>query len=128
MQNISLFPDFLSVDVTFGVNKERRNLLRVCGIDGNYKVFTAFNCFLPSKQFRAYDWVRRVEFPKLVGMETLKFNSLITSDQESPLYSGIRNLMGTNDVITKSFPLARLRHRFDMYHIFIKEWRNEVIS
>ena len=128
MRNISLFPEFLSIDVTFGVNKERRNLLRVCGIDGNFKVFTAFNCFMPSKQFRAYDWVCRVAFPKLVGIETLKFNSLITSDQESPLYTGIRNLMGTSDVISKSFPLARSRHRFDMYHIFIKEWRNEVSS
>ena len=81
---------------------------------------------MPSKLFHAYDWVCRVAFPKLVGIDTLKFNSLITSDQESPLYSGIRNLMETNDVITKSFFLARSRYRFDLYHIFIKEWRNEV--
>ena len=48
MQNISLFPEFLSVDVTFGVNKERRNLLRVCGIDGNFKVLLLFifSCIL----------------------------------------------------------------------------------
>ena len=71
---------------------------------------------MPSKQFRAYGWVFPVAFPKLVGIETLKFNSLITSDQESPLYSGIRNLMETNDVITESFPLARSRHRYYMYH------------
>ena len=42
MRNVTLFPEVLSVDVTFGVNKQSRNLLRVCGIDGNFKVFTAF--------------------------------------------------------------------------------------
>ena len=48
MQNISLFPEFLSVDVTFGVNKERRNLLRVCGINGNFKflLLSIVSCLL----------------------------------------------------------------------------------
>ena len=65
-------------------------------------------------------------FPKLIGVETLKFNTLITSDQESPLISGVRSLMGSSDICTGNFPLKRSRHRFDMYHIFIKEWKNEV--
>ena len=121
MRNVTLFPEFLSVDVTFGVNKQRRNLLRVCGIDGIFKVFTAFNCFMPSKQFRAFDWVCRVAFPKLVGKETLRFNSIVTSDQESPLTSGIRSMMDSREN-----PLGRSCHRLDMFHIFVKEWKDKV--
>ena len=128
MAKVSLFPEFLSVDVTFGVNKQRRNLLRFCGIDGHKKHFTAFNCFMPSKQFRAFDWVCRVAFPKLIGKETLRFNTLITSDQESPLISGIRSLIGSREQIGHSFPLGCSSHRLDMFHIFVKEWKNEVSS
>ena len=121
MRNVTLFPEVLSVDVTFGVNKQSRNLLRVCGIDGNFKVFTAFQCFMPSKQFRAFDWVCRVAFPKLVGNEVLRYNTVVTSDQESPLTSGIRNLMEARE-----YPLGRSVHRLDMYHIFVKEWKDKV--
>ena len=49
IQNVTLFPEFRSVDVTFEVNKERRDLLRFYGIDGNFKVFNAFSCTMPSK-------------------------------------------------------------------------------
>lgn len=41
-------------------------LYRFTGIDGNIKVFPEFRCFMPSKQFRDFDWVCRVDFPKLV--------------------------------------------------------------
>ena len=127
MRNLSLFPEMLSIDVTFGVNKEQRNLLRVCGIDGNFKVFPAFNCFMPSKQYRAFNWVCKVAFPKLVGNDILRYNTLITSDQESPLISGIRSMMGPRTMVSgDKFPLRRSIHRLDMFHIFLKEWRNNV--
>ena len=120
------FSRFLSIYVTFGLNKERRSLLRICGVDGNLKVFPGFNCFMPSKQFCAFNWVCRVAIPTLVGVETLRYNSLITSDQENPLISGIRRLMGDEGLYGTSFPLRYSSHRLDMYHIFIKEWKNEV--
>ena len=46
IKHISLFSEFLSVDVTFGVNQQRNNLLTFCIIDELIKIF-----FMPSKQF-----------------------------------------------------------------------------
>ena len=37
-----MFPKFISIDMTFGVNRERRNLVTCVGVDGNHKIFTGF--------------------------------------------------------------------------------------
>ena len=96
-RNIFMFPEVLSADVTFGVCKEQRNLFRIVGVDGEFKVFHAMNCFMQSKQFRAYDWAINVAFPKLVGSNVLAFNSLITSDQEMALVLSIRKFINDGD-------------------------------
>ena len=49
IRNTEMFPEFLAADVTFGVNRERRDLLLVAGIDGRHRIFTSFRCFIPSK-------------------------------------------------------------------------------
>ena len=43
---VQMFPEFLGVDVTFGVNKEKRKLLLVAGIDSHKKLqlFVALCC------------------------------------------------------------------------------------
>ena len=33
----NMFPDFFGVDMTFGVNKEQRDIFLVAGIDGSMK-------------------------------------------------------------------------------------------
>ena len=43
-----MLPELLDMDVAFGVNLERRELLLAGGIDGNKNAFTAFRCFIPS--------------------------------------------------------------------------------
>ena len=45
----SMFPDFLCVDMAFGVNKEQRDIFLAAEIDGNMKTYTAFRVFMPSK-------------------------------------------------------------------------------
>ena len=119
LRNVELFPEVLSVDVTFGVCREQRNLLRFCGVDGNFKTFEAMNCFMPSKQFKAYEWVVSVAFPQLAQTNALHFNSIITSDQEENLVRSIEQLIKEDDNQTVGCSFAR--HRLDMYHIFIKE-------
>ena len=57
LKNTQMYPQFLSVDVTFGVNKEKRDLLLIAGIDGRNKVFTSLRCFIPSKQEQSYSWI-----------------------------------------------------------------------
>ena len=123
-RNINMFPEILSVDVTFGVCREQRNLLRFCGVDGNFKTFEAMNCFMPSKQFKAYEWAISTAFPQLAQTNALAFTSLITSDQEENLVRSIEKLIETNNNQITGCSFAS--HRLDMYHIFIKDWRSKV--
>ena len=129
-RKILMYPEVLIADVIFGVCKEDRNLLRVCGVDGDLKVFETMNCFMPSKQFRAYDWAISVAFPKLVGQNILPYNSIFTSDQEMALAHSIRKLINSDKIrnLEKEYSETAFNssHRFDMFHIFIKEWRNKV--
>lgn len=125
-----MFPEVFSADVTFGICKEQRNLFRICGVDGNLKVFNAMNCFMPSKQFRAYDWAINIAFPKLVGVQSCRFNSLFTSDQEMALVLSIRKFVNDRkDKLGESSIYCSAPnscHRFDMFHIFTKEWKSKV--
>ena len=124
-RNVGMYPEMLSVDVTFGVCREQRNLLRVVSIDGNMKVYEVMNCFMPSKQFKAYNWAMNVALPKLIGPEILKFTTLITSDQEENLIRSIRSLIERNKIGNALNGCINAAHRLDMYHIFIKEWKNK---
>ena len=121
-----MFPEVFSVNVTFGVCREQRNLLRFCGMDGNFKIFEGMNCFMPSKQFKAYEWAVSVAFPQLAQTKSLKFNALITSDQEENLTKSIDKLIGSNSSNSAAVGCPFGRRRLDMFHIFIKEWKNKV--
>ena len=128
-----MYPEFLSADVTFGVCKEQRNLFRFCGVDGDLKVFQAMNCFMPSKKFQMFDWAINVAFPRLIGQNILPYNSIITTDQEMAMAEPIRRLVNDDlNQMQKERPTRSTNtainscHRFDMYHIFTKEWRNSV--
>ena len=123
-RNIKMYPEFFSVDVTFGVCREQRNLLRFCGVDGQFKVFEAMNCFMPSKQYKAYEWAVSVAFPKLAPSTSLSYTSMITSDQEDNLVRSIGKLTSGNK-FGRTY-CQHAKHRLDMYHIFIKEWKNKV--
>ena len=54
-RKILMFSELLCGDMTFGLNKKRRNLDLFAGIDGTKKTFTAFRCWMPSKQSVAYE-------------------------------------------------------------------------
>ena len=51
-------------------------------------------------------------FPKIVGKETLRFNTLITSDKEPPLISGIRGLIKFREKTDNFFPLEGMTSLF----------------
>ena len=120
LRRAKMFPEFLACDTTFGVTKEQRNLFLFAGIDGNNKVFTAFRCFMPSKETRAYNWALRVAFRHLLGDSILSYNQCIASDQELAMYQPIRAMIGAVTCLNKS------RHRLDKYHLLKKEWLDKV--
>ena len=124
-----MFPEVFSADVTFGICKEQRNLFRICGVDGDLKVFNAMNCFMPSKQFRAYDCAINIAFPKLVGTQSCHFNFIFISYQEMALVLSIRKFINETDEKSDNLYMCTApnsSHRFDMYHFFTKEWKCKV--
>ena len=43
-RKVNMFPEYLSFDTTFGLNRQRRSLFLAVGTDGSNKVFSAFQC------------------------------------------------------------------------------------
>ena len=120
MRNGSMFPEFMAVDVTFGTCKEQRNLLRFVGVNGSLKTFDMFNCYMPSKQLVAFRWACKVAFVKLVHPNVLKWNRCIATDEESNMYVTLREMMLGGKILKKSC------HRLDKFHLFTKEWLDNV--
>jgi hypothetical protein len=121
IRNTEMFPELLGVDVTFGVNLERRELLLAGGIDGNKKAFTAFRCLIPSKQEQTYTWIINEAMSFLLTPKTLEFNSCVSTDQEFSLNTSVRTSISS---AKSSFKHSKLR--LDCYHFFRKVW-NETI-
>ena len=113
VRNAQMFPEFLGVDVTFGVNKEKREMLLVAGMDGHKRTFTAFRCFMPSKQQAAYSWVMNVALRSLLTNDVLIHNQCISSDQEPALNTAIEASIQSHH---NAFSYSNFH--LDMYHFF----------
>ena len=121
IRNTEMFPELLGMDVTFGVNLERRELLLAGGIDGNKKAFTAFRCLIPSKQEQTYTWIINEAMSFLLTPKTLQFNSCISTDQEFSLNTSVNTSISSSK---SSFKHSRLR--LDCYHFFRKVWNERI--
>ena len=122
IRNTEMFPEMIGMDVTFGVCKERRDLLLAGGIDGNKKAFTAFRCFIPSKLEQTYTWIINEAMSYLLTPKTLKFNSCLSTDQEFCLNSSIITSISSSHT---SFQHSKLR--LDCYHFYRKIWNQKVV-
>ena len=120
-RKVKINPQFIACDLTFGVNKENRNELLLAGIDGNNKSFTAFRCFMPSKQKRAYMWAIGVAFPVLVGETTCKRVRVFAHDNEDALVKALKAITNRPD---SKFPHAT--SILDLYHFFKQRWQKYV--
>ena len=121
IKSVEKFPEFLAADITFNVNKERRELFVLAGIDGNNKAFTALRCFIPSKQEQAYTWIMNEALTHLLTANILKHNQCISCDQEFALNASINT---TIDSSKPSFSNSKMR--LDCFHFFTKVWIEKV--
>ena len=121
LKSAEMFPEFFAADITYGVNKEKRDLFLVVGIDGNNKVFSAFRCFIPSKQQHSYTWIVDEAMPHLLSSRVLKFNNCISTDQEMALNKSIETAIDSNKA---AFSNSNLR--LDCFHFFTLPWLSEV--
>jgi hypothetical protein len=48
LRHVTMLPEVLSIDTTYGTNSEKRPLLVLDGTDNNRENFTALRAFLPS--------------------------------------------------------------------------------
>jgi hypothetical protein len=67
LRYITMFPEVLSIDTTYGTNREKRPLLLFAGTDNTRKNFTALCEFLPSKCEWVFRYIFEVAIPSLVG-------------------------------------------------------------
>ena len=112
-----MFPEFWATDMTFGLNKERRQIVTICGIDGNNNSFTGLRVWMPSKQRIAYQWAIDNALPILIGETTTKRNQMIASDDELALVDAIKLAINSPDG-----SLRNSKFRKDYYHLVTKQW------
>lgn len=120
---MNMFPEFLAVDLTFGINRQKRPLLVISGVDGHNKSFTAFCCFMPSKTKVAYKWaLQHVAFPFVVGQQAVDLFQCITSDKEEAIEQAIQE----SRQHSVGLP-SNVKHRLDFYHLFIQVWNQRCV-
>ena len=120
LRMLQMFPEFVAIDGTFGVNRQRRSLLTATGKDSENKSFIGFRCFMPSKQKRAYSWAIGKAMLFLVG-ESMQYNQVLTCDMEQALVDSILEAINN--------PTSHLRNsklRLDYYHLFEHKWSEYV--
>jgi hypothetical protein len=80
LRYITMFPEVLSIDTTYGTNREKTHLLVFAGTDNNRKNFTALCAFLPSECEWVFRYVFEVAIPSLIGESTVERINKINTD------------------------------------------------
>ena len=114
-RQIVMFPEYLCTDMTFGLNKERRNLVTFVGVDGHNRAFTGFRCWMPSKQSVAYQWAIGTALPILLGKKVTLANRIICSDSEKALVDAVMT-----SINAPNGPLKNSKFRNDYYHLVVQ--------
>lgn len=117
------YPEYVACDVTFGVNRNQRNLALCAVVDSNNHVSTFLRCLMPSKERRAYNWLFSVAFPFLLG-STLSKVSVLSMDNEVNM-----NQAYMSSVKAKIYgwsPFAKLR--LDYFHMVCKPFMKAIVT
>jgi hypothetical protein len=91
LRYITMFPEVLSIDTTYGTNREKRPLLVFAGTDNNRKNFTALRAFLPSEYEWVFRYVFEVAIPSLIGEATVERINQINTDGDRQIYNPLTN-------------------------------------
>jgi hypothetical protein len=74
IRKVETFLEMLGVDITFGINRERRDFFLAGGSMVTKKAFTPLRFLTPSKQQQTYTWIMNETMTYLLTPTTLKFN------------------------------------------------------
>jgi hypothetical protein len=99
LRYITMFPKVLSIDTTYGTNREKRPLLVFAGTDNNRKKITALRAFLPSEYEWVFHYIFEVAIPSLIGEATVQLINQINTDGDRQIYNALNNC-----ILDKSIP------------------------
>ena len=117
-RKITMFPEYLAFDTTFGLNRQRRSLFLAVGIDGRNEIFSAFRCWMPSKQRAAFFWTISQAMPFLFGPALRGKHKVISSDSELSLVQAIKG-----SINSPSSQFTNAKFRTDYFHFFEIPWK-----
>ena len=120
LRKLRMFPEYIAIDGTFEMNRQKRALLTACGLDGEKKTFIGFRFFMPSEQRRVYSWEIGKAMPFLVG-ESMKFNQVLSCDMEQALVDAIIESISEPHSL-----LSNSKLRLDFYDMFQQKWAEHV--
>jgi hypothetical protein len=91
LRYITMSPEVLSSDTTYGTNREKRPLLVFAGTNNNRKNFIALRAFLPSECEWVFGYVFEVAIPSLIGEATVERIHQINTDGNRQMYNPLTN-------------------------------------
>jgi hypothetical protein len=105
LRYITMFPEVLSIDTTYGMNREKRPLLVFAGTKNNRKNFTAMRAFLPSECEWVFRYVFEIAIPSLISEATVERINQINTDGYGQIYNPL-----TTCILDKTSPWFGCMH------------------
>jgi hypothetical protein len=115
LRYITMFTEVLSIDTTYGTNREKRPLLVFADTYHNMKNFIALRAFLPSECEWVFRYVFEVAIPTLINEATVERINQINTDGDMQIYNPL-----TNCILDKSSPWFGCIHVLCNYHMIDK--------
>jgi hypothetical protein len=121
LRYITMFPKVLSINTTYGTNREMRPLLVFAGTNNNRKNFTALRAFLPSECEWVFHYAFEVAIPSLIGEATVERINQINTGGDRKTYNPL-----TNCILDKSSLWFGCIHVLCNYHMIDKLFSTKV--
>jgi hypothetical protein len=121
LRYITMFPKVLSIDTTYGTNREKRPLLVFSGTDNNRKKFTALRAFLPSEWEWVFRYVFEIAITSLIGEATMERINQINTDGDRQIYNPL-----TKCILDKTSPWFGIVYVLWNYHMIDKLFSTKV--
>jgi hypothetical protein len=121
LRHITMFPEVLSIDTTYGTNREKRPLWLFAGTDHNHKNFTAMRAFLPSECEWVFRYAFEVAIPTMIVTSTVERINQINTDGDRQIYNTL-----TNCILDKNRPWVGCIHILCTYHMIDKLFSTKV--
>jgi hypothetical protein len=117
---LSMHPESLCCDTTFGTENTKKELFDVAGLDGNNKGFNAGRAYIPNAQQWVFSYIFKYCLPKFWGVTVCNRVSLFVTDGDAQEINGVVTNIGPG----RAFPNAV--HSLCYFHLAIIGWSKHV--